>query len=77
MRASTPRDKNKRRFQPRTERIPPLVVRGIGTARGDASATQPAPFLSAAAASHVVAAFALVRGNFAARAALAGVFDEA
>ena len=43
---------------------------GIGTARRDASAAQPAPFFLAAAAAHVVAAFAFVGGNLAARAGL-------
>jgi hypothetical protein len=63
-------------LQERTERIPPLVVCGICSTWRDTPAAKPAPLLRAAAAAHVVAAFAFVGGNFAARAALACVFDE-
>lgn len=51
-------------------------MRGIGSAWGDTPAAQPAPLFRAAAAAHVVAAFAFVGWNFAARAMLACVFDE-
>ena len=50
---------------------------GVSPTGSNASPAQPTPLLRTAAAAHVVAALALVRGNFAARAALARVLDEA
>lgn len=49
----------------------------VRAAGSDAPGTQPAPLALTAAAAHVVAALGLVRGDFAARAGLGGVLDEA